>query len=271
MLTRAHAHNVAIRAIGAGHSFSPLCVVPDGRPSMHINLDRMSHVLSADPDAHGLVRVQAGIRLRDLNPALERMGRALENMGEIDEQSIAGAMSTATHGTGLSIGSIASAIAGLRVVLANGTIIVADARANADVYLATVGGLGAVGIVSEVTLRTVPAFRLRFSTRRSPSGQHRSVRHTVATLPRLIAREPRVEIYFTPHDEQSGVIVLRRAVAPNASISGQCWPDTIGVAKTEGCIAPSWQVLVDRSDLESKYTEVCAQKISLDQSARNSF
>jgi len=103
-----------VRVAGAGHSFSDIACT-DGRM---LRLDRMSDVLDVDR-ASGLVRVQGGITIRALNRRLAEHGLALENLGDIDAQSIAGAVSTATHGTGASLSNISSQIDELTLVLAN--------------------------------------------------------------------------------------------------------------------------------------------------------
>ncbi len=115
-LERAAAHGQRVRVAGAGHSFSDIALT-DGRL---LRLDRMNRLLEVDR-ASGLVRVQGGITIHALNARLAAIGLALENLGDIDVQSIAGAISTATHGTGARLRNIPSQVAALTLVLADGS------------------------------------------------------------------------------------------------------------------------------------------------------
>jgi L-gulonolactone oxidase len=145
-----------VRVAGAGHSFSDIALT-DGAM---LGLGRMNRVLDADR-ASGLVKVQAGITIRELSGELDRHGLAMENLGDIDVQSIAGAISTATHGTGARLGNISSQVAELKLVLANGSTLVCSEDREPDVFRAARVGLGSLGAIAEVTLRCVPAFTLR--------------------------------------------------------------------------------------------------------------
>src|SRR4051795_5311023 len=91
VVRRAAADGLTVRAVGSGHSFGPLCVT-DG---VHVDVSRLDRVL--DVDDEGVARVQAGITLHGLSRALHTRGRALENLGDIDRQTLAGALATATH------------------------------------------------------------------------------------------------------------------------------------------------------------------------------
>jgi L-gulono-1,4-lactone dehydrogenase len=142
-----------VRVAGSGHSFTPT-VLTDGTL---VTLDRMGRVLDADPSS-GLVRVEAGIRLHALSEALARHGLAMLNLGDIDEQSIAGAISTATHGTGATLRNVSAQVRALRLVRADGRVVDVD---GGEELLAARVALGALGIVTEVTLQAVPAFTLR--------------------------------------------------------------------------------------------------------------
>ena len=105
--------------------------------------------------------VQAGISIARLSEELDRNGLALENLGDINYQSISGAISTATHGTGRAFGGIATQVTGLRLITGDGSIIECSAEKEPEVFSAARVGLGALGIISTVTLRCVKAFNLR--------------------------------------------------------------------------------------------------------------
>jgi L-gulonolactone oxidase len=155
-IERAHSKGLRVRAVGAGHSFSDIAR-SDGAMLM---LDRLTGVLDVDRSA-GLVRVQAGITIHELSERLAAHGLALENLGDIDVQSIAGAISTATHGTGARLRNISSQVTELTLVLADGSTLVCSQERDPEVFLAARVGLGALGTIAEVTLRCVPAFTLR--------------------------------------------------------------------------------------------------------------
>src|SRR5512132_1624519 len=142
-----------VRVAGSGHSFTT-AVLTDGAL---LSLERMGALLDADC-ATGMVRVEAGITLHALSDALAEHGLAMPNLGDIDEQSIAGAISTATHGTGSTLANVSAQVRALRLVTAAGEIRDLD---GGDDLLAARVALGALGIVTEVTLQTVPAFTLR--------------------------------------------------------------------------------------------------------------
>ena len=153
---RAARDGLRVRVTGAGHSFSDI-VCSDG---LLIVLDRFQRVLDVDREAR-LARVQGGITIAQLNAHLAGHGLALENLGDIDVQSIAGAISTATHGTGARLRNIPSQVAELTLVLADGSTLVCSEERDPDVFRAARVSLGALGVVAEVTLRCVPAFTLR--------------------------------------------------------------------------------------------------------------
>jgi L-gulono-1,4-lactone dehydrogenase len=150
---RAVAAGRCVRVAGSGHSFTGAALT-DGAL---VSLDRMGALLDADR-ATGLVRVQAGITLHALSKALAEHGLAMPNLGDIDEQSIAGAIATATHGTGITLGNLSAQVRALRLVTAAGEVREID---GGDDLLAARVAIGALGIVTEVTLQTVPAFTLR--------------------------------------------------------------------------------------------------------------
>ena len=144
-----------VRVVGSGHSFSA-CVPTDGTL---VRLDRLDRILDADP-ASGLVKVEAGITLAALNDGLAERGLALPNLGDIDAQTLAGALATATHGTGARLRNLSAQVEALELV--DGTGERRSLTADDGVLLrAARVGLGSLGIVTAVTLRCVPAFRLR--------------------------------------------------------------------------------------------------------------
>ncbi len=162
---RAARDGLRARVAGSGHSFSEIALT-DG---LMVSMERMQRVLEVDR-ASGLVRVQAGITIAALSRELAGHGLAMENLGDIDVQSIAGAIATATHGTGARLRNIPSQVVELKLVLADGSTMVCSERDDAETFRAARVGLGSLGAVAEVTLRCVPAFTLRGVDAPAPLG-----------------------------------------------------------------------------------------------------
>jgi L-gulonolactone oxidase len=155
IVERAAAADRQVRVVGAGHSFTPL-VCTDGDL---LDLRDHASVLEIDP-VRRTATVQAGISLSRMSRELAAHGLAFENLGDIAYQSIAGATSTATHGTGLRFGNLSSRIVGLRIVSGDGSVVEASLDQNADVLDVARVGLGALGVLSTVTVQCVPTFNL---------------------------------------------------------------------------------------------------------------
>jgi len=144
-----------VSVAGSGHSFTEAALT-DGTL---LRIEALQGVLDADP-ASGLVKVAGGTVLADLNEELARLGLAMENLGDIDRQTIAGAISTGTHGTGAKLRNISAQVEGLELVLADGSPRSLAAAVNPELLRAARVGIGALGAISAVTLRCVPAFTL---------------------------------------------------------------------------------------------------------------
>jgi len=154
---------LTIKAIGAGHSFTGIAVAE----GVQLLLDRLSGVIAVD-EASARVTLAAGTRLWQLPRLLAPYGLALQNMGDIDRQSIAGATSTGTHGTGGSFGGLATQLVGLTLVTGAGELLRISERENAELLPAARLGLGALGIIVDVTVQCVPAFTLHAVERPEP-------------------------------------------------------------------------------------------------------
>ena len=146
---------LTVRAVGSGHSFTPIAAAPGAA----LDLSGWTGIVAADTRS-GLVTVRSGTRLRELNEDLHRLGLALANLGDIDVQTVAGALSTGTHGTGAALGGLATQVEALELILADGTVVSCSAKERPELFAAARVGLGALGILTEVTLRCVPAFAL---------------------------------------------------------------------------------------------------------------
>ncbi|MEO9137431.1 MAG: D-arabinono-1,4-lactone oxidase [Jatrophihabitans sp.] len=177
-----------VKPIGAGHSFTPIGVT-DG---LQLRLDRLGGIVSADRRT-GLVTVHAGTRLHALNEALWHLGMSMTNLGDIDVQSIAGAISTGTHGTGAKFGGIATQVRALELVLADGSLLSCSEQENPDVFAAARVGLGALGVIATVTLQCEPAFALAASE--APG----SLDDVLADLDSHVIGNDHFEFYWFPH------------------------------------------------------------------------
>jgi L-gulono-1,4-lactone dehydrogenase len=145
-----------VKTIGSGHSFTDIGCT-DG---CLIKLDRYNQVLAVDREG-GTITAQAGITILQLSAALAPFGLAMENMGDVGYQTISGAISTATHGTGEKLRNISSQVVGLTLVLADGSVLECSAEKDPDAFKAAQVSLGALGVISTVTLRCVPAYNIR--------------------------------------------------------------------------------------------------------------
>jgi L-gulonolactone oxidase len=144
-----------VKPIGAGHSFTDIAAT-DG---IQLRLDRLAGIVKADRETK-LVTVLAGTRLHALNETLWQLGLSMTNLGDIDVQSIAGAISTGTHGTGAKLGGLATQVRALDLVLADGSLLTCSADENPEIFAAARVGLGALGVIATVTLQCEPAYAL---------------------------------------------------------------------------------------------------------------
>jgi L-gulono-1,4-lactone dehydrogenase len=146
---------LTVRALGSGHSFSPAAVTS----GVALDLSGWTGIVAADLES-GLITVRSGTTIRELNAALDILGLAMANLGDIDAQTVSGAISTGTHGTGARLGGLATQVAGLELVLADGSAVTCSADERPDLFAAARVSIGALGIISTVTLQCVPAFTL---------------------------------------------------------------------------------------------------------------
>ncbi|WAJ28537.1 D-arabinono-1,4-lactone oxidase [Antarcticirhabdus aurantiaca] len=152
MVAEADAADLPVRVAGSGHSFTPVV----GTTGLRLSLEKMKGVLAVEGEH---VTVAAGTCIGDVGRALKALGLSLANQGDIDSQAIAGAFTTGTHGTGITLGCLASQIAGLRLVQPNGEVLAVDGS-DPDMLLASRVSLGTLGVISAITLKTVPAYNL---------------------------------------------------------------------------------------------------------------
>ncbi len=183
-----------IKLVGAAHSWSALAL-----PSHYlINLDYYSKILKIDKEKKQ-VTVQAGIRLKNLNVILRDNGLSLANLGSVSEQSIAGATATGTHGTGIKFGNISTQIIGMKLILADGAVLIINENENADLLPAVRINLGVLGIVSELTIQCVDVFNLRDESYALPFEE------TLEKIPELIQTTDHLKLWWFPHAPLVGI------------------------------------------------------------------
>ena len=177
-----------VKVVGSGHSFTGTALT-DGR---QIVLDRYDRVLSADRES-GLVTVQAGITLARLNEELARVGLALPNLGDVQYQTISGATSTGTHGTGITLGSLSTQIRAMRLVVGDGSVVECSPHERPEVFAAARIGIGALGAISTLTLQCVPAFDLH------AFEQPERIDDLLADIDTHVEGNDHFEFYWVPH------------------------------------------------------------------------
>ncbi len=192
-----------VRAPGTGHSFTPI-VITDGTM---INIDGHEGLVSADTST-GRARVKAGTKIHNLGAPLLEAGLALANQGDINRQSIAGAISTGTHGTGLTLGSVSSQVAGVRVATADGSIVSCSADENTDVFNAARVSLGTLGILTEFDLQCLPAYALR------ETGGRMAVTDVMAQMDSLVNDNRHFEFFWFPFADDVLVKFLNTTEEP---------------------------------------------------------
>lgn len=199
-----------VRIIGTGHSFNPLWVTED----ILISLDEYQGLVSVDAES-GLVVVKAGTKLHRLGELLFEHGLAMENMGDIDAQSIAGTISTGTHGTGLEFGTISTQVRGIRLINGEGEIVQCSPTEQPELFRAAQVSLGSLGVITEITLQCVPAYRLELWSRRE------ELEAVLSTWPERHRGNRNFEFYWFPYTQQAWTKTANQADEK---------PDKVGMA-----------------------------------------
>lgn len=186
----AASQGLTVKAVGAGHSFTGIAVAP----GVLLELADLQGLVSADT-ATGRVTLLAGTRLHRIPGLLAPYGLAMENLGDIDRQSISGAISTGTHGTGARFGGLATQVVGVTMITAAGEFLRIDEHRNSELLPAVAVGLGALGIIVEVTLQCVPAFLLHAIDEPVPLDD------VLTSLDERVAASDHFEFYWFPHTD----------------------------------------------------------------------
>jgi L-gulono-1,4-lactone dehydrogenase len=181
-----------VKPIGSGHSFTPAAVTT----GIRVDLSNLAGLVTLSR-ASKLIRVKAGTQLSALNAELARHGLAMPNLGDIDVQTVSGALATGTHGTGKGYGCLSTFVTELELVTGTGDVVRCSHDKYPDLFSAALVGVGAIGIVTEVTLRGVDAFVLHADERPTPLAD------VLAGLTDHVEGNHHFEFYWMPYTEKT--------------------------------------------------------------------
>ena len=204
----AAAAGLQVRALGSGHSFTATAATT----GVALDLSRWTGITAADTRT-GVVTVRSGTSLRALNAELGGLGLAMANLGDIDAQTLAGALSTGTHGTGARLGGLATQVEALELVLADGSVVTCSPSSGPELFSAARIGLGALGVITTVTLRCVPSFHLAADERPVP------VEEVLEQFDALAAANDHFEFYWFPYGRRALVKRNNRLSPPDGAPS----------------------------------------------------
>ncbi|MFI0461982.1 MAG: D-arabinono-1,4-lactone oxidase [Ilumatobacteraceae bacterium] len=188
LVARASSRGEKVKAVGSGHSFTSAAAT-DGRMVRLDNLTGISHV----DHVKNQVTVGAGTRLSELNTLLDAEGLAMANLGDIAYQTVAGAISTSTHGTGKALTGLAGQVVAMTLVNGHGEILECSDTTNSDILDVGRVSVGALGIITEYTLQVVPSFRLR------ALEQPMKLDEVLENIHELAAAHDHFEFFWIPH------------------------------------------------------------------------
>lgn len=217
LVKQARADGRTVKPVGAGHSFTAAA----GTEGLRLRLDGLAELVDVDP-VHKRVTVQAGMSLATLNATLAQHGLALPNLGDVDTQTISGAIATGTHGTGAKLGCLSTFVESVTLVDGTGEVV-----QGPDILPAARVGIGALGVLTEVTLRCVDAFVLRAEEKPG------KIDEVLAGLDEHIAGNDHFEVYWFPYTDRVQTKANNRVPADDRPLSRfQGWLEDDFVANT---------------------------------------
>ncbi|WP_055585904.1 D-arabinono-1,4-lactone oxidase [Streptacidiphilus griseoplanus] len=254
---QAAAEGLTVKAVGSGHSFTSIASAESG---VLVRPDLLTAVRGIDREA-GTVTVESGLPLEQLNRVLEAAGLSLTNMGDIMVQTVAGATSTGTHGTGRDSGSLAAQIRELEIVLADGTVTTCSAEENAELFQGARLGLGALGVVSAITFGVEPLFLL--------TAHEKPMRfdEVLADFEDLAAVNEHFEFYWFPHTDRCSTKRNNRSQGPatplprfrewldDEFLSNTVWEGVCRVGRRFPAAIPAIAQVASRAWSERSYTD----------------
>jgi FAD-linked oxidoreductase len=198
------ARNGQLRVVGSGHSFTPLVQTPDTLVSLE-NLSGIERI-----DGH-IGHIYGGTQLKPLGVELAQRGFGMTNLGDINKQALAGAVSTGTHGTGATLGSISTQVRGMDLVLASGDKIHCSATENAEIFDAARVSVGALGVIAALDIELQPAYRLKLIKRAMDLDD------CLAQAPDLARLYRHFEFYWIPHTRRTLVKLMDWTAEPESA------------------------------------------------------
>ena len=248
----ARAEGWTVRAVGASHSHSRVAA-PDGLLLETDGWQGVAPEPDGDPGGDPTARVRAGTRIFQIGEPLYQRGLGLINQGDIDKQSIAGAIATGTHGTGVELRNFSSSVVGLELVLADGQVVTCDPDHERDLFDVARHSLGAVGLVTEVDLRVRPRYRLHEREWFAPPDE------IMPDIDRLVGATRHFEFFWVPNRDLCAAKSLDELPAGDDGDDGAAGgpdgesPEPEVVAKRE---RRGWSHRIISSIREDKHTEM---------------
>ncbi|MDH6143142.1 MULTISPECIES: D-arabinono-1,4-lactone oxidase [Kitasatospora] len=255
---QAGAEGRTVKAVGSGHSFTAIAAAGDG---VLVRPEGLTAVRELDRQA-GTVTVESGLPLAKLNRLLAAAGLSLTNMGDIEVQTVAGATSTGTHGTGRDSGSLAAQIRALEIVLADGSVRRCSPTEEPELFQGARLGLGALGAVSAITFGVEPAFLL--TAHEAPM----TFDQVLADFDRLTQVNEHFEFYWFPHTDRCSTKRNNRSQGPAAPLppfkawleddflSNTVWEGACRVGRAFPRSVPAIAAVASRAWSERSYTDV---------------
>ena len=197
VVRRAAEEGRTVRAVGAGHSSMPL-VETDG---VLVSMERFSGLVSHD-SRNGRATLRTGMKLGDAGKAFREVGLAMHNLGDVDMQMVVGAVGTGTHGTGKRLPILSAPLAGVRMVTASGELVQWTVEEHPELLQAARVSLGVLGIFTEITLRLLPAYRLR----RTEWCTH--IDDCLENLDELVERNRNFDFYWYPRSDEARLRIM---------------------------------------------------------------
>lgn len=191
LVVRAGKEEKKIRLIGTGHSFTALCKTDH----ILMSLDKYQGLVSVDKDQMQAT-VKGGTKLGYLGDLLKQSGMAMENLGDIDVQSIAGTISTGTHGTGKQFGTISTQVIALRLINGKGELVDCSPTKNPELFKAAQVSLGVMGVITQITLQCVPTYKLWVQER----GEN--LQTVLPNIEDLVAQHRNFEFFWLPYTQK---------------------------------------------------------------------
>ena len=210
LVRRAAGEGRGLRVVGTGHSFTPLVATP----GYVVSLDDWAGLEDADPSRLEAT-ARAGTKLHDLGEALLALGMATANLGDVDVQSVGGALGTGTHGTGRSLQNLSAQAVALRLVVASGEVVDCSAEREPDLWRAARVSFGSLGVLSAARFRLLPAYRLHERVGRA------SLEEALERLPEEIAANRHFELFWFPARDLVETKAINPTAAEPASLEGR--------------------------------------------------